>query len=146
MNLIQSIDFLGNEPKAYIFKKDLYKTFLGGLLSILTAIAVASFSLYFITTAFTRQQINLLTSETSKFEKNIDLGNIPILFFPANKNGIFFNTSVVYPVVQYWSYPSNSQGNAKIVNVPMKQCEASDLMGWDLFADLPNLNSYSLYE
>jgi hypothetical protein len=143
MNLILSTDFLGSEPKTYIFKKDLYKTFLGGLLSIITAAAIASFSLYFIAIAFERQQINLLSSQTTKFNKSLDLGNIPFLFFPANKDGVFFNTSVVYPVIQLWSYPSKSQGSVKMTNVPLKQCDTSDLMGYnDLFVDFPNLNSY----
>jgi hypothetical protein len=143
MNLIKSIDFLGNEPKVYIFKRNLYKTFLGGLLSIITAAAIGSFTLYFITIAFSRQQVNLLSSQTTKFNKSLDLGNIPFLLFPANKDGVFFNTSVVYPVLQLWSYPHKSQGSVKITNVPLKQCETSDLTGYnDLFADFTNLNSY----
>jgi hypothetical protein len=141
--LIKSIDFLGNEPKLFIFKKNLYQTFLGGLISLLTTLTIISFSLYFITAAFTRQQVSLLSSQTTKFNKSLDLGNIPILFFPADKGGVFFNTSVAYPILQFWSYPSKSEGTVKITNVPLKQCETSDLMDYkDLFADVPNLNSY----
>jgi hypothetical protein len=80
MELITSADFLGNQPKTYLFKKDQYKTFVGGFLSILTALAITSSSLYFITIAFTRQQVNLLSSQTTKFDKRLDTGKIPILF------------------------------------------------------------------
>jgi hypothetical protein len=142
MELITSADFLGNQPKTYLFKKNQYKTSFGGFLSILTALAITSSSLYFITIAFTRQQINLLSSQTTKFDKKLDLTKIPFLFFPANTAGSP-NTSVIYPVFQFWAYPPKSKGVVNITNIPFKQCDNSDLNGYeDLFVDFSNLNSY----
>jgi hypothetical protein len=143
MNLITSLDFLGNQPEFYIFKKDLYKAFIGGCLSIITAIAIASLSLYFIITAFSRQQVNLLSSETSNYDKRLDLSNVPILFSPANKGGVLFNTSMAYPVFQYWTFPAKSKGAVNVTTIPYKKCNMSDIADYeDLFAEVPNLSSY----
>jgi hypothetical protein len=145
MNLVASVDFLGNEPKTYIFKKDLYKTSVGGCLSILTAIAIISLSLYFITLAFARQQVNLLSSQTTRFEKSLDLNNVPMLFSPTNKDGVLFNTSIVYPVIQYWAYPPKGKGVLNVTTIPFKQCDINDLYGYkDLFVDFPISNYYCM--
>jgi hypothetical protein len=143
MNLITSIDFLGNEPKTFIFKKNLHQTFLGGCLSIITALVITSLSLYFISMAFSRHQVDLLSSQTTRFEKSLNLTNIPILFSPANKDGVLFNTSVVYPVFQYWTFPPKAEGAVKVTNIPFKQCGMSDVIGYeDLFANFPDLQSF----
>jgi hypothetical protein len=142
MNLITSIDFLGNEPKMYIFKKDIFKTLFGGFLSILTAIAILSLSLYFIILTFSRQDLDLISSQTTRFEKRLILSSIPILFSPANKDGVLFNTSMVYPVIQYWNFPPKSQGVVNVTTVPFKQCDMNDVKGYeDLFTGF-HLNSF----
>jgi hypothetical protein len=141
MRLIQNIDFLGNEPKPFIFKKSLYKTYLGGCFSLLTAVAIMTFSLYFIVIAFQRQQVNLLSGSTTKFDKKLNFSEIPFLFYPANKDGILYNSSIVYPVMQFWDYSADLKGNVKVTNMPMKQCEYSDVLGYEhLFPNYTELN------
>jgi hypothetical protein len=143
MNVIKNIDFLGNEPQTFIFKKNLYQTYLGGCFSILTTLALLTFSLYFISIAFQRQQVNLLSSQTTKFEKKLNLSSIPFLFFPANMNGVLYNTSVVYPVIQYWDYSAELKCSVKVTTLPLKQCDMSDLEGYEtLFKNFSDLGSH----
>jgi hypothetical protein len=147
MRLIQGIDFLGNEPETYIFGKRRYKTCLGGFLSILTTLAILTLSLYFITIAFMRQQVNIISSETTKYNKTFDFKTVPFLFKPANLKGEKYNTSVVYPIIQYWAnYPEN-KGNTTIITLPTKACELSDLEGYEsTFKDFVDLQNYTCYD
>jgi hypothetical protein len=143
MKFIKTIDFLGNEPKTFLFKKDLYQTYLGGFFSIITSLATCALCLYFIIIAIKRQDVNLITSQTTRFNKTLDLNNIPFLFYPANYKGVLYNSSVLYPVFQYWDYSAENKGNAKIANLPVKQCDASDIAGYEeLFKNIPNLSDY----
>jgi hypothetical protein len=143
MNPIKIFDFLGNEPKSYLFKKNRYQTNLGGCLSILTALIIVFFSFTFISIAFGKQRLTLLSSQTRTFTKSLSLDNIPFLFKPISFKDGLYNPTVMYPVFQLWSYNPESKGAVKITNLPAKRCEVSDLGQYvNLFQDFTDLGSY----
>jgi hypothetical protein len=143
MKLLKSIDFLGNEPQLYIFNQTRYKTHTGGVLSILSMITILSLSLYFIVIVFSRQQLNLISSRSTDFEKSLDFTKVPFLFLPATTAGVVYSTNVIYPIVQIWNYYKENKGAANITTIPYKQCESSDIEGYeDLFNGFKDLNKY----
>jgi hypothetical protein len=143
MELFKTIDFLGKEPQFYVFQQTRYKTLFGGLISLLAAMAIMSLSIYFIVNALTRKQVNVISSETQEFNRDIPLSSIPILIFPANLKGIVYPDSIAYPVVQYWAYYKENGGNATIVNLNAKKCSMSDVAGYEeLFKDFKKLDQH----
>jgi hypothetical protein len=127
LNFIKNVDFLGKHPQTYIFKQSCYKTQFGGFMSILTLLSMAALSLYFIINLFTGTDLNLITSTTNKFEKKINLGDIPIFFKPTTSNGDRYDTRLVYPIFQIWNYYPENGGTPNITTIPFKNCEKDNI-------------------
>jgi hypothetical protein len=143
MKLLKVLDFLGNEPQTYIFKMNRYKTRLGGLFSFLTVVIALTLSLYFAVIVFSRQQLTLVSSQTTSYTRSININSLPLLFLPAKTNGEVYSSTIVYPVFQLWNYYAENNGNANITTIPYKQCEQSDIKGYeDTFANFTNLGKY----
>jgi hypothetical protein len=143
MKLLKSADFMGSEPQTYIFNKTRFKTHTGGILSILSLVTISALSLYFTIIVFTRQQLNLLSSRTTTFEKNLDITKVPILFLPSTTAGVVYNTTITYPIFQLWNYYKENSGGVNITTIPYKQCDSNDITDYeDLFKGLTDLNKY----
>jgi hypothetical protein len=145
MKILSSIDILGNEPQTFIFSKTRYKTNFGGIISILTIGAILTLTLYFLVLFFTRKQMNLISSQTTTFNRTLDLSSIPLLFVPSTNNGVQYNSTVMYPVIQLWNYYPEAHGTVNITNIPYKHCEESDIAGYEpLFVGFNISNYYCL--
>jgi hypothetical protein len=63
INMIKQFDFLGPAPKLKIYSKSHYMTAFGGILSILTLLALAGLCSYFTIQTFSRSSLKVLFSE-----------------------------------------------------------------------------------
>jgi hypothetical protein len=143
MEILKSIDFLGDEPQTYIFKMTRYKTYFGGFMSMSAILIIISLSLYFSIEVFSRTHLNLISSQTTTFTKSLQFGDIPVLFLAANINGVAYNTSVIYPVFQMWNFYAENNGSPTVINAPYRQCESDDLKGYEAsFTGFKNLQQY----
>jgi hypothetical protein len=143
MKVLKAIDFLGQEPQTYVFKMSRYKTYTGGIFSLITLTVIIAFSMYFSIEVFSRTQFNLITGQSSDFNKQIDLNDVPFLFLLASNTGVTYNTNAIYPIIQIWNYYPENHGVANITSIPSKQCEASDVESYkELFKSSQNLSSY----
>jgi hypothetical protein len=144
MECIKAIDFLGNQPQTFIFKQKRYRTIFGGILSILTAIAIITLTLYFITVAIMRESLNAITSQTTVFNKYLELTSLPIVFTLSDFSERNFDPKIAYPIVQFWKLNA-TLGTWNITNLPLKQCEAADVAGYeDLFNNFNFTGKYCL--
>jgi hypothetical protein len=143
MKFLKAIDFLGSGPQTYIFKMTRHKTKFGGLISLTSVLIGLTFSLYFSIVLFARQQLDLLSSQTTDFSKSINLDKIPLLFMLSKSNGEVYNSTVVYPVFQLWNYYAENKGLVNITTIPYKQCDSTDIIGYEkFFSNFKNLENY----
>jgi hypothetical protein len=136
------MDFLGEEPKIYIYGAGRYKTKFGALISILAATAILSLSLYFIIAVVSRKQMNLVSTKVDDFTKSIDLNTIPFLFQIQKSLGTKVTPDTVYALIQTRSYYPASQSTPVINNIPLKVCNSTDLLGYDYLFTNVNLTDY----
>jgi hypothetical protein len=84
-------------------------------------------SLYFIINLFTGNNLNLISSTSNQFEKKISIGDIPIFFKTALNSGESYDTNLLYPIIQLWSYYAENNGTPNITTIPFKSCQQEDI-------------------
>jgi hypothetical protein len=140
--LLTYIDYLGKDARIYIYGSDRYKTKLGGVFSILASIAIFSLSLYFAISVLTRQQMNLVSSKTDSFTKSLSLDTTPILFSSKNVKGESIPLNVSYLIIQMWNYYAESHGALSVTSYNVKQCDSSDIQGYESLFQNFKLSDY----
>jgi hypothetical protein len=78
MKIIESIDFLGKKPTLLIDKKESHKSFLGGILSLVSIVAVLAGTGYFLSILFARQTFTLVQSEKLDLVQTMSISDFPI--------------------------------------------------------------------
>ena len=78
MKIIESIDFLGKKPTLLIDKQESHKSFLGGIVSLLTLVAVLAGTGYFLSILFSRETFSVVQTEKLDLMQTMSISDFPI--------------------------------------------------------------------
>lgn len=78
MKIIESIDFLGKKSTLLIDKKESDKSFLGGILSLLTLVTILAGTGYFLSILFLRKTFTVVKSEKLDLVQTMSISDFPI--------------------------------------------------------------------
>jgi hypothetical protein len=145
---MNNIDFLSRLPKFYVYKQDRYHSKIGITLSILSLISMLSLIIYFVYATFSRSNIFIRYSTSTKYSKVINLTDTPFLFTALDVSGNYFpNPETIFSL--YLQYSTIVPGNVTLgietkrfaETKLVERCKRSDYIG-TLFESYPDIEKY----
>jgi hypothetical protein len=132
-NYIAYCDILGSSPILYTDSKPKFKTFVGGLFSIIYFLIALGISIYFILETLGRKNYQVVYNEISSKNASYDIKENPIVIGALNLDGVPLpDTILTYKA----KYTFNFGLNFTSEEVPMIKCR-DDLVGEDKLKLIP---------
>ncbi len=156
---IKETDFLSHKVSLTINDKGdtAYKTFIGGIISILTVLLSIICCSYFLIRMFKREDLSLIVSSQIDYYVNItDSHKLPFLFRLTDTNSIPYeeDEKLYYMTMSVWFGGSNDSSLAPTATqyrhaLNVSKCNLDihfDSKFKELFKDIENLNTYYCIE
>ena len=156
---IKEVDFLSHKVSLTINDKGdtAYKTFIGGIISILTVLLSIICCSYFLIRMFKREDLSLIVSSQIDYYVNItDSHKLPFLFRLTDTNSIPYeeDEKLYYMTMSVWFGGSNDSSLAPTATqyrhaLNVSKCNLDihfDSKFKELFKDIENLNTYYCIE
>lgn len=134
-SFLKAIDFLGIQTNLYTFSQKSYKTTTGGLLSLLSVIAMVIISGYFVVQTFTRKNISIMSSEDFNSQPFHNLSLSPVFFTIADSWGVPINNTgfSTYNVVPLYGIFNKTKEIVIYRQLKIVNCETFDKQILDVF-------------
>lgn len=102
--LMKCLDIYGSELPIFYKGDKIYKTKLGGFLTILSSIICFTLILVYFFDLFSRSKFSIIVSNKLNYNEEIDFSNIPILFSIADLNGNLLDLNEKYFTIEPYVY------------------------------------------
>jgi len=156
MKFFELVDFLGKKPTLLIDKQASHKSLFGGILSLLTLVAILAGIGYFASILFARQTFNLVQNEQLDITQTMSISDYPIAVNIADQFGrlleeqerIFDVAVMHYYFRPYYNKLTNLTVLTPIIEqLPVEKCDIkNNKFGKfkDLFAKENDVEGYCL--
>jgi hypothetical protein len=121
LKYLENLDILGSEPKLKVQSASKFKSFLGGLFSLIIILSSTAISLYFTHETILRKNYTVIYNQNTNFQGNMTVDNHPFAF------GMYVDSAVLpldSTIIKYRAMYLTLKGiDFQSEEIPMKPCK-----------------------
>jgi hypothetical protein len=122
-NLLKNLDIIGPSFQLNTYAESKFRTYIGGLLTILCFLSISSLSLYFIYNTFARTKPSVLNNRVFDNNPSFDYAKFPVMMGVAGTDTLFHNdTDSIYNIRAAYHYFGEGLQSMKFIELNMTKC------------------------
>lgn len=145
---VRYLDFYGMDIKLNFKGESQIKSLFGAIVGLTSILCILAIGLYFFILLIQKKEVGVIYKQDETISPRTNLTEIPISFVLGDISGRFIPPNGIYEFVVHYNKFTNFEYNGKnFLNmsteiIPYKNCEKSDLNGYDDYYEKINFDDW----